>query len=594
MNQSSERSRARRDGAVPFQHVLGFTSDPIAGDALLSVRTFGATPIHPARPHDRSFRAYLSREPIGESMAWFRPNDPTRRKPNAGMLLYPWTADVVVDSGAAFVALRDAVADAGVADAFLHSLAQDVAGETDFLAVSSASGRRVYISGAEIFRFYYGTSSRLARAILNGGVLNTKQEIVSSFSPATEASGGIAHLVLPRSVLPSDVPTIARWVLAQQKMGLQYATDVYRHSVASRPIAGLRRLRARPPFHGMSRLAGWALFDHEDPRSVAFVFGLHQCSAQYPFERLHWRYNRDLRESSDGESTRPSQSPPGRGRSGLRREPEPLSFLYLDEDATPTTRFSTQTVQVDDLARRFPGLALHGVERTARTMGPVDASAPSGAFVLRQPLGHSARAPSSQGDRGVQGVDLTVGDANAKESIRGRPVGPDPDRILRRTLDIGQRLAELTGARLHNRVVTPASAEALGHTFNVFPATLEGKRWRWLYLDDARTHVRPLLLLEFEHGTRWGYLIDVVRRAVEPMALLLVRTDTGERVSDDALGQLVSLMARQRVRGNAIGAEHGKALGLAIAPRIHRLSMSIDPAVREYASVLFPPNAAPP
>lgn len=461
----------------------------------------------------------------------------------------------------------------------------DVRQPTQFLQVAEENGRTVYISMAEIFRFYYLSSSVLARSLLSDAILTPEQTIYAPKHTVQPDEHGAAFLVLRRGMNKNDLLTIARLVLSPQRIGLERAKGIYLFKRDKRS-GSILRLAARPPFDGQTQLECRGIPLSNDSTSPLLITRIDSCSAELPFNNLRWRYEDDYEtQESNGQSKEPGMPGKPRGRKiGIGSQ----GFVFLDENEQPTTSFVSQLVEVEQFADRFPAVASLKIHRE-KLEAPQSGRAKARANVHDDPLNLSARKASGTADakRKTQAVDpMSKHDVDGEPEDTGEKTKKCRLDVLEHSIELAKKIAAISEAKLIDRVVTDKSATAFGHYFNLLPAEVDGRPRRWLYLDDERKLRRPMLILEFERGDRYGYLIDIVRRGDESMSLMLLRTSSGAKATNDQLLEFVRQTASARVRDCPTSVSAMSIHGMELTHKPHRASEKLEPRAIEYCQIL--------
>ena len=432
------------------------------------------------------------------------------RDPRSGEFILPWRTDLSETSDLYMAVLRDA--------------------QDRWQAV---------VPCAELFRFYYLTSSRLGRTILSPNMLASNRILFSENGTLAPDAAGHMKLVVRRGVLPSDVPLIARWIASSGRYGLQAAEQIARHQTLQARSGDFEPvpLRVLPPFEGSCT---WSVLGHQvrrGDRMYVFICKLISCDAPFGYETLEWRFD-DERAPSDSVNPDPSDIERAKApKSGVFVDDEPLPFVYLDDDITPTSRFKTRIVPLDDLSKRFPSLNVDGVIRkkpdslSSRNSKPLSAAVPKTAGAL------SARAPSGGGDGDAQAVEFTASHPNLAQPGSDR-YGDEFSLTPRQALQLVFDICDEIAAReviCRDRADTAGRATLFGRTFNLFPDTIARPRRRFLFMDESRTQPRPIYVAEFEHAKRFGYLLEIPRKPGEKFSTLLFREIRNARIQESIL-----------------------------------------------------------
>lgn len=150
------------------------------------------------------------------------------------------------------------------------------------LTVKTPENKTLVIPGAELVRFYFGSSSNLMKCLVDGPFQVERLWQKKKFHSAT----GHLHLKLaPGLYYPSltDVGRIALDVYASRS-----AASIYSHILKSTSRGEAAYLYAGFPFRGRTGLAAtgmWLSFAGQ-PESTFLVFSLRSCSHPFPFVSL--------------------------------------------------------------------------------------------------------------------------------------------------------------------------------------------------------------------------------------------------------------------------------------------------------------------
>ena len=466
--------------------------------------------------------------------------------------------------------------------------ADDPRGDTLFLKLPTKCGQQIFIAMAEIFRFYYLSSSILARTVLSTDILEPRRSIYAPKHTSPEKGSAPAKLVVRRGMAKGDVPTIARLVFSPGQVGLSRATSIYTRSIGDVP-RGPRILAAEPPFSGVTKLRCRGRSTGDAPDSPVLVTKLDSCSGPMYFGSLEWRYEDDYKA--------PPKSKPGsegeEKKKGRRIGTMEMQFLYLDDGKLPSTEYVSQTFMVDSLDDRFSVLESTLVKRV-RIDASGDTRTKNSKPKQGDPLNLTANSPhgKTEDGGGTQATDTASTHKQDEEEEEKKGKDPHasratPAEVLLHTIEVAEAIAKLSDAKMFERIVSDKPAKCVGRLFNLFPETVGGAKRRWLYLDDKRdTDRRPLLLIEFLANGRYGYLADIVRRGVDSMSLMLLKTIDGGQASKGQLVSFIEITAAARVEGRQTPAAALREIKLEITHRRHRLVGSIEDQAKEFCAIL--------
>jgi hypothetical protein len=394
------------------------------------------------------------------------------------------------------------------------------------------------VSCHEVFRFYYLISSRLGRLVTSSKILEP-QCLYSASKTKGPGDDGRMQVAVKRGLLPSDVPIVAQWIASGH--GLRSAQAIVRHISAQLSIRKVSTIRAVPPVVGTTR---WTVLGRMMGERL-LIYEIVSCSFPFAYSTLEWCYVDDEAPPEIGKNKGPPDEAP-KPVGAVKGMIAPFPFVLLKGGNQPEKRFTSWVIPMGDLAARFAGLPTDGVSRVRPITNSDGRERRKQRKVPTDPTDHSGRAQGSQGTSGRQQVEFTSG--YAKRASHGDASNNEPFAELKYTLALCQSLEE-RGLQWIDRVDDRDRYAFDGRQFNMVPKGVEGAKKRFVYIDDAHEHMRPVYIAEFEKWGAFGYLLEAARKEpAEKFCTLLFRTANREQLPAAALTDVLRSCA---VRGRA-------------------------------------------
>lgn len=150
------------------------------------------------------------------------------------------------------------------------------------LTVKTAGNETLIIPGAELVRFYFGSSSSLIKRLVEAPFQEEKLWLKKHFHFAT----GHLHLKLAPGLNYASLPDIGR--IARDTYALRSASSIYNHILKATSQKEAAYLYSGFPFQGKTDIsvAGMWLPFSGRPKSTFLVFSLRNCSHSFPFASL--------------------------------------------------------------------------------------------------------------------------------------------------------------------------------------------------------------------------------------------------------------------------------------------------------------------
>lgn len=219
------------------------------------------------------------------------------------------------------------------------------------LSVKGSGDETLIIPGAELVRFYFGSSSSLLKKLVTGPL----QEETLWQKKTYDGDTHHLHLKLAQGISGASAADIGR--IAMGKQAFRSAASIYAHIVQATAGADKEKeayLYTGFPFRGKTTLAAtgmWLSFG-DRPKRTFLVFSLRSCSHSFPFASLTYEANdrHVSRKNADDGSA-------GRGSTKSAQKPKEKSKTEIENGdpggrKRPRRFDSDQTFRFPDLQRK--------------------------------------------------------------------------------------------------------------------------------------------------------------------------------------------------------------------------------------------------
>ena len=376
---------------------------------------------------------------------------------------------------------------------------------------------RYLIPCVEVFRFFYAFSSTLAKTALTGAFLTPDSHIWDVNKSWVNWDERMAFLQLRKRMLDNDARHLA--IYAFVPGALERAREIF--LAASGRDAGepTRFVRALPPFDG--RVTFQAQIRKRERAGCArtLITQLVSCDWRLPFDRIEYRRDNDGRPAKDPDPNRPISTWDRSRREVVSPPPNGITLVQGpgNKEETPWELNS------EDINARFPEQ-----ERIVTIKLEREETETKSGRAEPSPL----RPPASLG---TTGEVRTSAESIAEALIAGLKQAILPEATIDTAVDLGAgdaaylQTAELLldMQRRHLAEVefiraTPKIAHWKSVLLNVCPNDLGSDASAWLYVDQARTKPRLVLIASIHWEGRVRYLIDFQRKRPQECSMLVL------------------------------------------------------------------------
>lgn len=425
----------------------------------------------------------------------------------------------------------------------------------------------------EIFRFFYATSSVLAREILTDSFLDPHQRLWNIDRTAMDASGR-ATLWLRQWMLDADAPFLARF--AFDKYALRQAQEVFLNAATIGPLAaGERLLKALPPFEGSVKMKYFCL---PLPHGRSLVTRLVTCYWEPPFTCLRWDRDNDGRYDPNDRELREQLN-------RAAKLPIPESPLPTElRSQAPSSELGSFKMAESEVTDRFPNLGRIPYEKlpqdntTNRSdMSPeaffadayqgsvIDDVSPSRELISPAVI-EAANVPLSTPKTPTSDVDLTIGQAD-----------------YRSVLALLKQIAVEQYASVRFLTILEETTHVEGIAANVFPSEIDGREKAWLYVNRFYGTKRFAIVAAITRGPATRYAIELQQKRVKECSTLIVWTHDETVISERVLRHQLLDCAREA------GAKlpHAELFGLEWGRRKHSVKQTGKEAAKHFVELIF-------
>ena len=396
----------------------------------------------------------------------------------------------------------------------------------------------VMVPTAEIIRFYYGPSTRLAQALFWGEYHN-----MFNADRSGVFAGGVVRVHLRRWLEDEDAWTLARYICSPLMQGevseLYRNLQVYQINSANLIPQPDQVLRCGFPFAGPTTLQGVFLrlpgpMPEGPPRWL--VLRIERCSAPFPFDQVIVdRDNSSARGSNvEDENLIPAWAKPEKSESEVE-EQTPEVFCSNEEP-----RRGLEPFRIDLIEDRFEylsGKALVKEEKALQHYRHIPMKADANQMLTGLGTG--------EGTWGTSNLLLTKLTTVPKPAPKCRdgPVLPADMETFVQTIEL---LAQQRSCGVGLIGVGRGDMSFGRHTLASFPThdPLKGKRIAWAWIKREK-RPRQVAIAEVHLEDKFAYALEIERSNQEHAILVLARVDC-QRIGADVLQAILLLCALRR------------------------------------------------
>jgi hypothetical protein len=429
------------------------------------------------------------------------------------------------------------------------------------LPMYDRSGRRredhwVVLPCLEVARFFYATSSRLARALFSASPRSSSIAEISwdgsdshlgdLYDPERTATSlteeGIGRLRLRESMRRSDLPVVSRLAFsAVARRGFRRVSDSYVRNMHS---DGRGVVEAFPPFVGEAEWYASGIWYHTESergrRDDRFlVLALHHCDAPFPFEFVEVVSDSFVKVDAGAKVGGKSAGAASAVRESYKQSRNPRRIKRI-VDAEEVTARSTRVVHMAG-PERFGSLRQLGIEvrpeRVASFPVPAGRSADKAADV------DGAVGEPTYNEDALPQVEVEVGPQSAPRTDWAR-IYPGFDDFV----EAVELAASRGKMRLEWRAVDTFGEADFRRGISSLETARDGKPFsRWVYIDSDTEQPRHVMIAELVADVQYAYVVEIERRPEgkpETFAYLVLSREHGERFTDDHVRDVLTACRR--------------------------------------------------
>lgn len=329
----------------------------------------------------------------------------------------------------------------------------------------------------EVFRFFYATSSTMAKVSLSDKFLSPDKHLWDTkASKRGDPPEAYALIWLRKRMLDSDAPYLARF--PWDPYALNKAKDIYLYAAALKLPNHERMIFAKPPIQGSHKTK----FVSVDLSSGSILISrLISCDWVPEYTYLKWDRDNDGRSNPD-ENT--FGDPP---KAGWPSKPKPKNLLppdFLGGDRHNPDLMPSKITE-SEIEDRFPKLKEIPKKKMPQPpTGPWKAPEDMNSYYKNAFGGTTQDGQSSESVLGATTIESEMQSAGSTEAE-----DVDVKTGISDYLSVLKHLQLANGigyVEFSEIVVTEFYKKFEGVHFNVFPATYENKKHNWLYIDEEK------------------------------------------------------------------------------------------------------------
>lgn len=428
----------------------------------------------------------------------------------------------------------------------------------------------IIIPCAEVFRFFYCTSSRMLYTILSDRILDADRYIIDPARSGTvETDPEVAVVWLRQWMFNSDRRHIARLFFTDG--AFEEAKKVFLRAGGHVDKGAFERaLIALPPRHGQMNLK--CIFKRfvSDGHERIFVTRLISASNwTLPFREIHYGRDNDGRRVATDKERENMPDHERTQRPSVLAEGAEINVL---EDESADNSIDPIELNDTDFESRFPDLdkiyspQIEKINQTTKNN--------KGKKVL--PLANGSLVEGSSGEHnGLVNTILRAMEkaTEIKQDQKGKDGGlsePLEELEIACLTKLHERIEHLEMARIDdsdNGYVGRLDVNYLpvldqlglikGRLVNILPDSIDGKSPAWLFLDENKKHRRPVLIARLTLDGKVRYMIDFMHRDGQSDTSSLLLWHPDEILIGD---HLLAYAIRTCIKHSAVNLRDGELL----------------------------------
>ncbi|WP_156952562.1 hypothetical protein [Microvirgula aerodenitrificans] len=383
----------------------------------------------------------------------------------------------------------------------------------------------IIIPAAEIVRFYYATSTDLAKAIFAGDFRHELGSIVNPAECGYVEQERRGRLKLRKEFADADAYVIGRILFSPEAFkGAVLVHD----SMIKQAVQGKSRLypEAAFPFSGVTnlRVRMKSMKTPDEERWRFIVFAVEYCSGPFPYSAITCdRDNSNLRPEEGYDQPDELKAPayPRKQQSG---KDVTDGELQSKEDASK----EIQSAVIDLPEERFGALASIELEKPEKEVCHYFNA--GGVRPLALPTSVLGTGDGNYSDGIVTQTSIEV----KYERQEALPASFANFEAMVRHLD------DLPG---YQAKIRPRSDATM-----YIPLTKPHRAWQWSYLDSGTRQRRAVVIADITYDHCVYSLVEFQWREVESFKLAMVSLPGGARLSDEQLHVLLRMLAKKEGR----------------------------------------------
>lgn len=407
-----------------------------------------------------------------------------------------------------------------------------------FLTVGESGNKYRYIVPcAEIFRFFYATSSVMANVLLSGQFLAPNTDLWDV--EVSKLNDKKALIWLRKGMLDADAPYLARF--AWNKFALGRAKEIFLKLTASHNKRYSEMLYARPPIDGR---AEFTFRLRSLSNGSLLITRLLKCNwAPSEYTELEW--GRDNGHS--GAQTENNNISPDALKTSAGPKAYPGSLDKLEELApeNPNSIFGNFQIEEMEITERFPELVKIQTRKIFKEKKRENQKREKPTRFVKKVVSASVLPKSSS--------KSTVGIAYIKGLIPHvtdivETIGTETQVGFRENLEVLHHLKRIKALGLADidyiLVTQPEKALIEEVEYNVFGGTNIINKW--IYLDSPPRRIRRNVLIAklTNHNQRTRYVIEVQHKRVRESATLIIWDEEQGEISSSVLKEILDKMVK--------------------------------------------------
>lgn len=388
----------------------------------------------------------------------------------------------------------------------------------------------------EVFRFFYCTSSKMAKTMLSDKILDVDRYLINPDKSFIDEKLNIGVIWLRQWMANSDRFHLARLFFTEGKFG--EAKKIFLRAAGRAEEEYERELICLPPMDGDQSIECIGKWIKSGGKKRFFVYRILNSDWSLPFSQLHYGRDNDAEKVASTEEREELPDSKREGKPGALDKDSPIGNL---EDKPGDDSLEEIELSDEEFGARYPMLQKiqspkipKEIQKTKGSEEKRTVTLEGGTVVEGQPISKQLAPVMISSLEDLDDYREFAGDT--KEDIQ---TTLDSDANLANTIRILEHAAKENTLRTSIKYLQ-VMREGFwnnGKRLNLLPKKLaNGKSYAWFFLDTEKTLRRPVLVAELSKDGQRRYLVEFHRRQDKvDTSMLVLWTHEGGQITSSII-----------------------------------------------------------